>query len=143
MLAKNLINAILILFILVSIPVTVLIARNANIGSKADTLAISVAVSPKTQEIVTGGSRSFELKLEVPERDINSQVPVLLKFSDLPTGLTLSPQPLGATFSNNYQKNHIFNVVVDPKTKPGTYPVEVVASDLKSQQKTSFSVTIK
>jgi hypothetical protein len=141
--AKNLINSILVLFILVSIPATVLIARNANIGSKADTLTLSVAVTPKSQEIVRGGSRSFQLDLSVPDRDVKSSVPVLLKFAELPTGISLNPQPLGATLSNHYQKNHIFNVVVDRKTAVGTYEIEVVVSDLKTQQKTSFSVVVK
>lgn len=141
--AKNLINTILILFILVSIPVTVIIARNANIGSKADTLSLSVSVTPKAGQISAGGSHSFDLELGVPDSDVKSKVPVLLKFSDLPSGLTMLPQPLGATPSNGYQKHHTFNVLVDPKVIPGTYHVEVVASDLKYQQKTSFDVVVK
>lgn len=141
--AKNFANIILVLFVLFSIPLTIQVAQRSNLASRAAGLDLSVAVTPNSGEIASGGSLVFQLELNVPSQNIKNKIPVLLQFNGLPEGVSLNPRPLGATPSNYFQKIHSFNVVVDSITKAGKYNIEVIASDLKRQQKTVFSIVVK
>lgn len=140
---KNFTKALLILFVLLAIPLTIQVARRNDLISKADGLDLSVQAIPSSREIAVGTSGTFQLELNVPSLNIKNQTPVFLSFSDLPAGVTLSSQPLGATPSNYFQKSHLFNVMVDSTAKAGKYTVEVIASDLKNQHKTAFSFIVK
>lgn len=142
--AKSLINSILILFILFSIPVTVLVAqRSANLGSKAATADFSLQVSPGIQSVARGGHATYNLEMTFPDADIQSSTPVLLHFSALPEGVALIGQPIGAALSNKFQKTHLFQVAIDPKAAKGTYKVQVTASDLRNSATAEFSVVIQ
>jgi hypothetical protein len=141
---KKLVNTILVLFILFSIPVTVLVARrSANIGSDASASALGLQISPGMRTIEKGGSGAYTLEMTVPKEYQNSGSPVLLQFGKLPSGMVIINQPLGATKSNNFQTVHIFTIAVDSKISSGNYPIEVVASDLNRTHKTTFSVAVK
>ncbi len=141
--AKKILNISLFLFILFSIPVTVFIAKRANLNSSASSLALSASVSPSTQAITKSSSGSFVLTLNFSNSHLTSGNGILLHFSDLPEGVALQPQPIGATPSNNFQKIHYFNVVTGSNAKAGTYKVDITATDMITTQKTSFSFTIK
>lgn len=141
--AKKILNLALLLFILFSIPVTVFIAKRANLNSSASGLALSLSVTPASQAITKTSSAAFVLNLNFSESRVSANNPILLHFSDLPEGVALQPQPLGATPSNNFQKTHHFNVVTGSNAALGTYKVEITATDMVTTQKTSFSFTVR
>ena len=142
--AKKLVNTALVLFILFSIPVTVLVARrSSNLASRASGEVLSLQISPSTRSLNRGSSSSFTLSLDFPDLFTKTSSSVLLHFDQLPPGVSIHNQPLGATPSNNYQKVHIFTVVADPTAAIGTYKIGISASDLSRTETTSFSLEIK
>lgn len=140
---KKFLNLALIIFILVSIPITAFVARQANLSSNASTNNFSIQVTPGSQIIKKGESASFKLDLTFPDATIANKELVLLEFRGLPTGVSLQNQPIGATPSNNYQKVHIFTAQASNTIKEGEYEVRVISSTLKRTQSTAFKIVVK
>lgn len=140
---RNFATIALLLFVLVSIPVTVIIARRANLGSSASSSAFAFGVTPPSQSLARGESYAYTLEFNFSDGYKSAPRDILLHFSDLPTGVTMTPQPIGATKSNNYQSLHKFNLVVSPSASAGEHSIRVEATDLSTSHETNFTLNIQ
>jgi hypothetical protein len=140
---KKFINGLLVLFILFSIPVTVLIARQANLGTSASVSDLAVTIRPTDQEVARGGSGTYLLDLSFSESVKSANLPVLIHFGELPEGVQIIEVPLGATPSNDYRQTHSFQIAVDSTATSGQHFIVVQATDMRKTIETKFALTIK
>lgn len=140
---KTFFNTLLVLFILFSIPVTVLIAQRAGTVSRAASYPFSLSIKPDNQTIIQGGSYPYTLEFNFSPQYRKNPVPIYLEFAGIPEGVTLLPQPLGATGSNNFQRIHKYSLITTPQVPLGSYTITVTASDLSRVVKSSFSFNLK